>query len=327
MGTIISLTVGLVLFLGGLRLMSSALETMWGSSFAVAVQRMTGNRLSAFLCGLLFTTVTQSSSLATVIVVGVVDAGLIGLGAAIAVIIGANVGTTVTGQLLSFKIDDYSLVFALLGMLLLLVSRPGKQRNAGKALTGLGVLLVGLQTMAEALIPFAETGWMEMLLRHAAAHPVAGIVSGALVTAIVQSSSAVVGMTVALAREGILSLAAGAAIIVGADVGTCVTSLLAGLGAGLTARRAALAHLLFNVFSVMIVITVFPLFVWIASQTSDILPRQLANAHTLYNLTGAVIMLLLLTPFQKLVERLTDSENPSKKRIFGVFGEFVARWF
>jgi phosphate:Na+ symporter len=320
------LVVGLLLFLGGLKLMSGGLEAMCGNTFAETVRRLTGNRFSAFLCGLAFAGLTQSSSLATVIVVGVVDARIIGLGAAIAVIIGANVGTTVTGQLISFQLYDYAQVFAGLGILFLF-SSSGTARNAGRALLGLGLLLFGLRTMTSALVPVFHADWVENLMRETAIHPAAGIFTGALLTALVQSSSAVVGIAIALAGEGALTLASGAAIIVGADVGTCVTSLLAGLGTGLAARRAAIAHLMFNVFSVLIVLPVFSSFIMLAARTADVLPRQLANAHTIYNLSGAILLMILLTPFQTLVERVCAAENPDKKRIFSVLGELLARWF
>lgn len=326
MAVLLLLLSGLCLFLGGLRLMTAGLEAMCGSSFALAVRRYTGNRFCAFLCGLLFACLTQSSSLVTVIVVGVVDAGIIGLGAAIAVIIGANVGTTVTGQLLSLQLYDYALPLAGAGMIPALLGQRAV-RQGGRALLGLGVLLYGLKTMGGALVPLAEAPWFAQLLQAAALHPLVGVMAGTLSAALVQSSSAVVGMTLALAEEGVLTIAAGAAVIVGADVGTCVTSLLAGLGSGRAARQAAAAHLLFNVLSVLLVLPFFPLFIQVAAATSEELTRQLANAHSLYNGSGAVLMLLFLTPFKKLVETLVSTENTEKKRITNVFGEVIRRWF
>ena len=306
--------------------MSAGLEAMCGSSFNIAVRHFTGNRFVGFLCGVLFTGLTQSSSLATVIVVGITDAGIMPLGSAIAVIIGANVGTTVTGQLLSFQLFDYALPIVVTGILLAILPRRGKSREGGRAILGLGILLSGLKTMGAALVPVTETQLVASLLQSATIHPWIGILAGAGVTAVVQSSSAVVGIAITLAREGVLTLAAGVGIIIGADVGTCVTSMIAGLGTGLTARRAAFAHLLFNICSVLLIIPIFPTFVRFAYASADTLPRQLANAHTLYNISGAVVLLLLLNPFQWLVERLIQTENPKKKRITSLFGELFARW-
>jgi phosphate:Na+ symporter len=305
----IQLLGGLALFLGGLKMMSKGLEKLCGSALARAVRHYTGTRASAFLVGVLFTAVTQSSSLATVIVIGVVDAGILGLPAAIAVIIGANVGTTVTGQLLSFHLQEYAPWLAVLGLTAMIWPRPAG-RPAGRSLLGLAGLLWGLEYMGAALVPMLESPAALELLRSASRHPAAAVLAGAAVTAVVQSSSAVVGAVIALATEGAITLRAGAGIMVGADVGTCVTSLLAGLGAGTAARRAALSHLLFNLISVLLVLPFFAGFVALAAASSGELPRQLANAHTLYNLGGAVLLMLWLKPFARAVEKL----SPPQKR-------------
>jgi phosphate:Na+ symporter len=318
---------GLLIFLGGLRLMTMGLEQLGGSSFAHFISRATGNRFFAFFCGIIFTALTQSSSLATVMVVGAVDAGLLGLGAAVAVIIGANVGTTVTGQMLSFNLHALALPMAVSGLLLLAFFPPGNLKTAGRALTGLGTLLFGLKTMGSALAPLSQEAWFDSVLYAAEINPLLGILLGAVATAILQSSSALMGMVLALAHGAGISLAAGASLVVGADVGTCITSLLAGLGAGLAAKRAALAHLFFNIISVMLVLPMFRHFILLASTTAETVPRQLANAHTLYNLSGAVVLLILLNPYILLLERITQPQNTGKKRTFSFIVELLARWF
>lgn len=307
--------------------MSAGLEKMAGTTFAANIRRFTSNRISAFFCGLIFTALTQSSSLTTVMVVGMAEAGLISLAPAIAVIIGANVGTTVTGQLLSFQLQNHALPLTVAGIIILAIVPRSKGKDVGRALTGLGVLLFGLKTMAAALAPLSETALFVAVLQSASHHPLSGILAGAAATALLQSSSAVVGMTLLLAQNGMLTLAAGVSLMIGADVGTCVTSLLAGLGTGVTARRAALAHLLFNVFSVLLILPIFYIFVEVAASMSTTLSRQLANAHTIYNGCGALLLLLLLNPFQCLVERLTVPENEDKKRISAILSEIIARWF
>ena len=305
--------------------MSAGLENLCVSAFAHGVRRYTNNRLSAFLSGVVFSGLTQSSSLVTVVVVGVVNGGVIGLGPAIAVIIGANVGTTVTGQLLAFELYDYALHIAIVGMVLIIFGQ-NQRREAGRAILGLGVLLFGLQTISGTLTPLADTGLVEHLLRSAGKHPLTGVLTGAAITALVQSSSAVVGMAIVLAKDGVLTLAEGASVIVGADVGTCVTTLLAGLGTGLAARRAAFAHLFFNLCSVLLVLPLFTVFIRLAAASADTIPRQLANAHTLYNVSGAIILLLFLGPFQTMVERVVTLENPTEKRIFTRFGELIKKY-
>lgn len=307
--------------------MTVGLGKMSGTTFAANIHRFTSNRMSAFLCGLIFTALTQSSSLTTVIVVGVAEAGLIPLAPAIAVIIGANVGTTVTGQLLSFQLQNYALPLAGAGILILAGSPRGRGKSVGRALTGLGVLLLGLKTMGSALAPLSNTAMFDAVIISASHHPLAGILAGAAATAVLQSSSAVVGMTLLLAQNGMITLTAGVSLMIGADVGTCVTSLIAGLGTGVTARRAALAHLLFNVFSVLLIMPIFNSFVDVAVSMSTTLPRQLANAHTIYNGCGALLLLIFLRPFQCLVERVTMPENKDKKRISAILSEIIAKWF
>ncbi len=327
MHLILFFLLGLFLFLGGLRIMTLGLEQLAGSSFELFIKRATANRYSSFICGIVFTALTQSSSLTTVMVVGAVEAGLIRLAAAVAIIIGANVGTTVTGQLLSFRLYTLALPMAVAGLVFLASFPHGRCKTAGRVVTGFGVLLYGLNTMAISLAPLSVTDWFAGALCAAEINPLLGILAGALATALIQSSSAVMGMVLGLAHGGAISLTAGVSLIVGADVGTCVTSLLAGIGAGLPAKRAALAHFLFNVFSVMLVLPFFGRFVLLASSTAESVPRQLANAHTFYNLAGAVVLLVLLKPYILLVERIIQPENKGKKRTFHSIVELIARWF
>jgi phosphate:Na+ symporter len=295
---------GLLLFFAGLRVMTESLKLLPGAKGPVFLVRCSGNRYSAFMCGLLFTSLTQSSSLTTVLVVGAVDAGLLPFRPALAIILGANVGTTVTGQLLTVGVLDLAVQLTAAGAAAVLFCSPGRARLAGSALAGFGLLLCGLNVMSQALIPLGQAPWFIGLLSAAQHHPLPGVLAGITAAALIQSSSAVIGMVLLLAEEGRLPLEAGVSLVIGADIGTCVTALLAGLGAGTAARRAALAHLLFNLFSAALVFTIFPLFISLAAITAGDAPRQLANAHTLYNLIGAAVLLLLFNPFQRLTEKL-----------------------
>ncbi len=313
MAVSVLLLLGLGAFLGGLKMMTLGLSGAVGSALARVLENWTGNRLSAFLCGILFTALTQSSSLTTVMVVGMVQARLLALTPAVAVIIGANVGTTVTGQLLSFNLQSLALPAALAGAVCLAFF-PRRLRGPGRALYGLGLVLLGLKIMTKALAPLSETAWFGALLYTAGRSPLGGVLAGALATALIQSSSAVVGMVLALSYSGRLTLDAGTALVLGADVGTCATALLAGLGTGKEARRAALAHLLFNVISVILVLPFYGRFLALAAITADELPRQIANAHTIYNLIGALVLLGLINPYVKLVCWLSGKENAAKKR-------------
>jgi phosphate:Na+ symporter len=315
------LLTGLLLFFIGLRIMTGSLKMLAGPERSVILERCSGNRYSAFMCGLLFTSLTQSSSLTTVLVVGAVDAGLLTFRAALAMIIGANVGTTVTGQLLTVGLVDLAAQLIVAGTAAAVVIPLGRARFAALALTGLGLLLYGLKVMSLVLLPLSQAPWFVALLSASQRHPLLGVLAGMAAASVVQSSSAVIGVVLMLAQTGRLSLEAGISLVLGADIGTCVTALLAGLGAGVTARRAALAHLLFNVCSAVLVLSFFPLFVNFSSVIADSLPRQLANAHTLYNLSGAIVLLLLLRPFQRLTELLHRMISPGEKRSFRFPGE------
>lgn len=316
-----ALALGLLLFFTGLRVMSGSLKMLAGTGGTLYLARCTGNRYSAFMCGLLFTSLTQSSSLTTVLVVGGVDAGLLPFRPALAMIIGANVGTTVTGQLLTAGLPDFAGWLTAAGMAAALLSPAGRARSAWTALAGLGVLLYGFRAMSQALVPLGQAAWFSGLLSLAEHHPLLGVLAGMMAAAVVQSSSAVIGMVLLLAQTGRLSLEAGVSLVAGADIGTCVTALLAGLGAGKTARRAALAHLLFNLFSAVLVLFIFPFFVLFCRVTADSVTRQLANAHTLYNLSGAAVLLFLLQPFQRLTELLHCAISTGEKRNFRFPGE------
>ncbi|NLZ38371.1 MAG: Na/Pi cotransporter family protein [Firmicutes bacterium] len=312
--------------MSGLRLLADGLEFLSGSSFAAALQYITQNRFSAFCCGLFFTALTQSSSLTTVVMVGMAESGLLELKTAIAIIAGANVGTTVTGQLLSFQLSDFAWPLLMVGIVLMLY-RNRYTRNAGRALVGFSVLLFGLRTMSVSLKPLAKMSFFISMIHQASVHPILGIAAGVVITSLVQSSSAVVGMVLALAASNAISLPVGFAVVIGADIGTCVTSLIAAIGSGVSARRAAIAHLLFNFISVLLIMPIFPQFIRIAALSADSLSRQLANAHTLYNLSGAILLLLFLTPFEILVEKLVKANHTEKKRIYDFFSELIRKWF
>jgi phosphate:Na+ symporter len=228
--------------------------------------------------------------------------------------------------LLSFQIQDYALLILGAGLLFMF---PGgrRKRNAGRSLAGLGILLYGLKLMAVALAPLTAKAWFLTLLQESAVHPVLGVAAGAALSAVIQSSSAVMGVVLSLAQESIISLSAGVAVMIGADVGTCLTALLAAMGGTVPAKRAAFAHLLFNLCSAAIVLPVFPYFIKAAAATSTALPRSLANAHTLYNLTGAAVLLFLFSPFQTLVEKLIRAGSIEKKRISCILSEVIRKWF
>lgn len=299
--TVFSLLGGLGLFLFGIKTMGDGLEQAAGSKMKRLLEALTRNKFTAVLVGLLVTAVIQSSSATTVMVVGFVNAGLLSLSKAIGVIMGANIGTTVTSLMLSVKLN-FGILFTAVGAICQLAGNRSSFKLLGQIMMGLGILFVGMDAMTAAMEPLRDwqgfRGMMEL-----AKNPLVGVLAGAGVTALLQSSSASVGILQALAATGAISLQASLFILFGQNIGTCVTALLASVGANRTAKRAAVVHLLFNVIGAALFIVlalVLPLASWIETLAGANLRLQIAFAHIIFN----VVTTLLLLPMSGLLERL-----------------------
>ena len=262
--TVFSLLGGLGLFLFGIKTMGDGLEQAAGSKMKRLLEALTRNKLTAVLVGLLVTAVIQSSSATTVMVVGFVNAGLLSLSKAIGVIMGANIGTTVTSLMLSVKLN-FGVLFTAVGAICQLAGNRSSFKLFGQIMMGLGILFVGMDAMTAAMEPLQEwQGFRDMM--EWARNPFVGVLVGAGVTALLQSSSASVGILQALAATGAISLQASLFILFGQNIGTCVTALLASVGANRTAKRAAVVHLLFNIIGAtlfIIIVLALPLASWI----------------------------------------------------------------
>lgn len=289
----------LLLFLTGLHGMSRALARTAGPSFKGFLSRIAGSPWSSFGTGFLVTALLQSSSLTTVMVVSLVNAKMITTVQGCGIIIGANVGTTITSQLLSF--DLYRLAWPLLGLALLLRFLPHPRlRRAAAPLIGFALLLLGLGGLTAVLSSLEESLFFSRVLQYAAAAPWRGLLAGTVAAATLQSSSAVAGIVLGLTRGGMISLPTGILMVIGADLGTCSTALVASIGMDRTARRAAWFHFFFNLTSLILALSFFHYLVQLAVLSAETAPRRLANAHFLYNLLGAAALLPLLTPFSQL---------------------------
>ncbi len=299
--TVFSLLGGLGLFLFGIRTMGDGLEQAAGSKMKRLLEALTRNKFTAVLVGLLVTAVIQSSSATTVMVVGFVNAGLLSLSKAIGVIMGANIGTTVTSLMLSVKLN-FGILFTAVGAICQLAGNRSSFKLLGQIMMGLGILFVGMDAMTAAMEPLRDwQGFRDMM--ELAKNPLVGVLVGAGVTALLQSSSASVGILQALAATGAISLQASLFILFGQNIGTCVTALLASVGANRTAKRAAVVHLLFNVIGAALFIVlalVLPLASWIETLAGANLRLQIAFAHIIFN----VVTTLLLLPLSCLLERL-----------------------
>ena len=318
---------GLALFLFGITQLTNALEAVAGDRMRILLRKFTTNRFSALISGAFITTIVQSSSVTTVILVGFVSARLMTLSQSIGVIMGANIGTTVTAQIIAFKVSHYSLLILAGGFFLSFISKNMTIKRYGEMVMGIGVVFFGMELMSSATQPL-QTLEPVVALMGRLNNPWMGILAGMMFTAAVQSSSATTGLLLVLAGQGIISLEAGISVVFGANVGTCITALLATLGKPRAALQVSLVHILYNMFGVI---------VWVAfiDQLADIVrivspvypellgtnrlvkeaPRQIANAHTIFNVANAVLFIGLVGPLGRLVSWLVPPKAVTEGKI------------
>ena len=302
---------GLGLFLYGMNLMGDGLQKSAGSKLKRIIELLTSNVIMGVLVGMVVTMVIQSSSATTVMVVGFVNAGIMSLTQAIGVIMGANIGTTITAQLVSLDVDFLAPVALGIGIVIYMFSNKPKHKNIAEILIGFGILFTGMDFMKEAVKPLAGyQGFTDMLLSFGH-HPILGVLMGFAITAIVQSSSASMGMLIALASQGLIPITAALPILYGENIGTCVTSLISSIGASRNARRAAIMHLTFNVLGSMIFMFILskPIVAIVTAIDPTDAARQIANAHTLFNILNVIVLL----PFNKLIVKLALELVPETK--------------
>ncbi|MEL0975003.1 Na/Pi cotransporter family protein [Clostridioides difficile] len=311
MNIVISLIGGLGLFLYGMSLMGEGLQKSAGDKLKKIIELLTSNVVMGVLVGTVVTGIIQSSSATTVMVVGFVNAGIMNLSQAIGVIMGANIGTTVTAQLVSFNLEGIAPIALGIGILFYLFTSNQKTKHLSEILIGFGILFTGMEFMKDAVAPLAEYKAFTDALLYFSKNPVLGILAGFAITGIVQSSSASMGMLIALASQGILPLSSALPILYGDNIGTCVTSLLSSVGARRNARRAAVMHLSFNVIGTIIFMLVLnkPISAIVTHFDPTDTARQIANAHTLFNLTNVIILL----PFSKYIVKLANRLIPIKE--------------
>jgi phosphate:Na+ symporter len=297
---------GLAIFLFGMDQMSDALKLLAGDGMKKVLAKLTTNRFTGAIAGAFVTSVFQSSSVTTVLVVGFISAGLMNLSQSIGVILGANIGTTITAQIIAFKITTYALVLVAVGFALLFWCKNEKLKHYGHLIMGLGLIFFGMQVMSDGTMPLRDyEPFIEMMQQMD--NPLFGIFLAAAFTAIVQSSSATTGVIIVLASQGFISLEAGIALVFGANIGTCVTAMLAAIGKPRDAVRAAVVHVLFNVIGVIIWLPFIGQLAGVVNGLGDT-SRQIANAHTLFNISNTFIFIWFTTPIAALVTRLVPEK-------------------
>jgi len=313
---IVGLFGGLALFLFGMEQLTESLRSVAGAGIRSLLARMTTNRFKAALTGASVTAVIQSSSVTTVLVVGFVSAGLMTLSQSVGVIMGANIGSTVTAQIIAFRISEASLFMIAAGFAVRTFVRHERWRRYGSLLLGLGLLFLGMHLMSEATSPLRSyPPFIDVMERMD--NPFVLMLIGALFTALVQSSAATMGIVIALAGAGLISLPSGIAMAFGANVGTCITAWLAAIGRPVEARRAALIHVLFNVIGVLVWLPfIEPLAELVrsispaapelegAARLAAETPRQIANAHTTFNVANTLLFIGFTGPLARLAQRL-----------------------
>lgn len=303
---VIQLLGGVGIFLYSIKLISDSLQLVAGDRLRHLVGMLTRTPLLGVLVGTLVTVLIQSSSATTVMTVSFVDAGLMKLTQAIGVIMGANIGTTVTGQILAIRVKDYVYIFLLAGVLLSFFCKKPRWRHAGNGLIGFGLLFVGMQTMEGAMGFLRDR---QDLFLAFGRNPLMGVAAGALLTMLIQSSSATVGLTIALGTQGLLPLDAAIPIVLGDNIGTCVTAVLASIGTSRAAQQACAAHVLFNVIGVCIFLPLMPFYIGLIQATAQGIGHQIANAHTLFNVCNTLLFLPFVRPFAALIRRLLPSRE------------------
>ncbi|GAB6108578.1 Na/Pi cotransporter family protein [Fusibacter bizertensis] len=315
---------GLGLFLYGMTVMSEGLEKSAGNKLEKIIEKLSGNVFKGVLMGALVTVIIQSSSATTVMVVGFVNAGIMNLTQAIGVIMGANIGTTITAQLVSIDLTMLAPIAIAIGVGIKLFSKKNKRIILGEIILGFGILFLGMELMKDALKPLREYEGFVLMIKSIGAGTLLGTIKGfllgLLVTAVVQSSSATTGIMVALASTGALPIEAAFPMLLGTNVGTCVTALLSSISANRTAKRAAVMHLMFNLLGTVIFFVFFSkLTIYIVTSLGDDPARQLANAHTFFNVVNTIILL----PFAGLIVKSVNvlipiTQDEKEATTFGV---------
>ena len=312
---VLGLLGGLALFLYGMQMMSSGLEAAAGNRMKRILEKLTANRFLGVLVGAGITAVIQSSSATTVMVVGFVNSGMMTLRQAVWIIMGANIGTTITGQLIALDIGQLAPLFAFVGVAMVVFFKKPQIHHYGNILAGLGVLFIGMEMMSSSMEPLREwPAFVEMVSTFS--NPLVGIAAGTLFTAIIQSSSASVGILQAMAAGGIVGLDSAVYVLFGQNIGTCITAVLASFGTSRNAKRTTIIHLMFNLFGTVlftIVCMTTPLTDLVASFTPGSPDAQIANMHTLFNIVTTLILLPFGTLLVKVAMRILPDRNEGEK--------------
>lgn len=309
----ISFLGGIAILLYGIRLAGEGLQKAAGGRLRAILTSLTRNRYMGIGVGAAITAILQSSSATTVMLVGFVSSGLMKLNQTIGVILGADIGTTATVQLLAFRIYDVAILFVAVGIGLMFLAKRAIVRDIGQGILGFAFIFFSIKIMSESVTPLRESEFLRTLLLSVGESPVSGVLIAALVTALVQSSAAVIGMTLALSLQNLMTLDVAIPIILGANIGTCAAAIITSIGANVEARQVAAAHILFKVLGVLILYPFIGLFKELIVYTASDIPRQIANAHTLFNIVIAVMFLPFADPLANLIRKIIPEREGEER--------------
>ncbi len=309
--TIFGVVGGLGLFIFGIHLMGTGLHKASVDKIRKILAALTSTPFIGMLVGAGVTSLIQSSSATTVMLVGFVNAGLMTLRQAIGVILGADIGTTITAQLIAFKLTDYALPIIGLGMAMNIFAKKKFYKSIGEFLFGFGILFLGLKILTGSVEPFGASESVRNAFIIFSKSPITGIATGMIVTVIVQSSSVTVGLVLALASVGLIDLGGAIPLILGDNIGTCITALLASMGTTISAKRTAIAHVTFKVIGVVLLLLFLPYYQKLIAATATNIMRQCANAHTIFN----VMITMLFLPLAGVLARTIEKVVPGKETV------------
>jgi phosphate:Na+ symporter len=309
---ILEVCAGLVLFLYAISSLSKTLIHAIGDKANHWIQKFTSNTLSSILVGAVITTLLDSSSAVIIITIILVNAKLLSFRQAMGIVLGANIGTTVSSQIISLNIGKYSPILLVVGFLLILFSKKEQFQNIGKVILYFGLLFFGLYTIENAVEPLKNEVFFADLMKKVE-NPIAGSIVGAIVTLLIQSSSATVGMAILLTKKGFLSLTGGIAIMLGAELGTCSDTIIATIRGSRAAIKTGLFHVSFNLLSICLGLILFTPFVLLVNKISDgtSIERALANAHMIFNVSGVLLFAWTLPFFEKILNKLIPEKVAS----------------
>jgi len=289
--------------------MSDGLQKAAGDKVRDIIGYLTNNRFKGMFLGALVTSIIQSSSATTVMVVGFVNAGLMTLLQAVPIILGANIGTTITAQLVAFKLTDYALPIIALGAFMYIFCKKKRNKQIGEAILGFGILFLGLSIMGGTVKTLGSGSTIHQIFASFSHNPLLAVLAGLIATAVVQSSSVTTGIIVLLAGMGLIDINGALPLLFGTNIGTCVTAILASIKTNITARRAAVAHVLFNVIGSVLALLMLPIYLKIVTMVPGGVERQVANAHTLFNVFNSLVFIGFVPLYVKLIKEIVPGEE------------------